>query len=244
MTPDRLHGTIGGGQLEYIAIDEARRMLARGERERKMAIPLGPEIGQCCGGAVTLAFSLLDDSLKLAEVEAEQKALAALPHAYIFGAGHVGRALARALLPLPLKPILVDTRPEELALVDVPVEQCLTALPEAVIRNAPSSSSYLILTHDHALDFLLAREALARDDAAYVGMIGSKSKRATFGHWLKREVPDQAANQLSALICPIGASKGVRDKRPEVIAAMVASELLTALLAMQPSKRRSSSVLK
>nr|WP_321484352.1 xanthine dehydrogenase accessory protein XdhC [uncultured Cohaesibacter sp.] len=230
VSPEGMHGTIGGGQLEYIAIDEARRMLARGNNDKQMAVPLGPEIGQCCGGAVTLTFSLMDAPLKTEEIAEEQRREEARPHVYIFGAGHVGRALARALHLLPVRPIIVDSRAGELALVDVPVEQRLSALPEADIRTAPPESAYLILTHDHALDFLLAREVLGREDAAYVGMIGSKSKRGTFSHWLKRQEPNLAARHLESLVCPIGAHDMVRDKRPEVIAAMVAAELLTVLL--------------
>nr|WP_321461849.1 xanthine dehydrogenase accessory protein XdhC [uncultured Cohaesibacter sp.] len=228
-----LYGTIGGGQLEYIAIDEARRMLSRGEVEKQMAVPLGPEIGQCCGGAVKLSFCLLDETRKRQEIAHEQDYRQSLPHIYIFGAGHVGRALARALYPLPVRPILVDSRAGELALADVPVEQHLTALPEALVRKAPPASIFLILTHDHALDFLLAQEALSRTDASYVGMIGSKSKRATFSHWLKRQGPAAARDRLDRLVCPIGARQGLRDKRPEVIAAMVAAELLTLLLMPQ-----------
>nr|WP_320143972.1 xanthine dehydrogenase accessory protein XdhC [uncultured Cohaesibacter sp.] len=230
VSPEGMHGTIGGGQLEYIAIDEARRMLARGNTDKQMAVPLGPEIGQCCGGAVTLTFLLMDETLKIEEIAEEQRREEARPHVYIFGAGHVGRALARALHLLPVRPIIVDSRAGELALVDVPVEQRLSALPEADIRTAPPESAYLILTHDHALDFLLAREVLGREDAAYVGMIGSKSKRGTFSHWLKRQEPNLAARHLESLVCPIGAHDMVRDKRPEVIAAMVAAELLTVLL--------------
>ena len=227
-----LFGTIGGGQLEYIAIDEARRMLKRGETAKEMAVPLGPEIGQCCGGAVTLTFALMDENQKAEDVKAEQQHQTSLPHVYIFGAGHVGRALAKALYLLPVRPILVDSRAVELKLCDVEVEQRLTPLAEDEVRSAPPASVYVILTHDHALDFMLAREALCRTDAAYVGMIGSKSKRATFGHWLKRQEPESADACLSFLTCPIGARDGVRDKRPEVIAAMVAAEVMTILLTM------------
>ena len=99
----------------------------------------------------TLAF-LLDGRL-----------LPALPQVLIFGAGHVGRALSRALSLLPLRPILIDQRAEELALACG--ETRLTPLPEAEIRDAPGGTSYLILTHDHALDFLLAQGLLHRVDA-------------------------------------------------------------------------------
>ena len=83
---------------------------------------------------------------------------------------------------------------------------------------------------DHALDFLIAKEALARDDLAYVGMIGSKTKRATFAHWLERE--GEPMSRLAKLILPIGGNS-VRDKRPAIIAALVATELLQAFSAAE-----------
>ncbi|MDO5369058.1 xanthine dehydrogenase accessory protein XdhC [Paracoccus sp. (in: a-proteobacteria)] len=212
---DAVTGTIGGGQLEYLAIDRARQMLARGELRAVMDVPLGPEIGQCCGGRVELTL------------DREPASPAPLkPSVLIFGAGHVGRALARAMLPLPVKLRLIDQRPAELALADVPGE--LTPLPEAEVRRAPSGSAYVILTHDHALDFLIAAEALARGDAAYVGMIGSATKRATFARFARQRGIDPAP-----LTCPIGGT--VRDKRPEVIAAFTATEIMATLLARHPA---------
>ena len=93
-----------------------------------------------------------------------------------------------------------------------------------------------MLTHDHALDFLIVREALARGDAAYVGMIGSRTKRVSFLRWLR---PRRARSDTAALVCPIGAA-GRPDKRPEVIAAFVAAEILQRLAAWQaePARRR------
>ena len=101
---DTVTGTIGGGQLEYMAIDRARQMLARGELTARMNVPLGPEIGQCCGGRVTLSLD-------------RQPATPPPPATpvLIFGAGHVGRALAAALAPLPVAARLIDSRAEELA---------------------------------------------------------------------------------------------------------------------------------
>ncbi len=87
--------------------------------------------------------------------------------------------------------------------------------------------AYHPLTHDHALDFLIAAEALQRQDAAYVGMIGSKTKKATFKNWLKREAGRE--DLFENLVCPIGGAV-VKDKRPEVIAALAAAEILTAVL--------------
>jgi xanthine dehydrogenase accessory factor len=214
VAPDRLDGTIGGGQLEWLAVERARRMLAGGEREAAMTVTLGPDIGQCCGGRVEL-------SLDRASPAPRQPGPAVL----IFGAGHVGRALAEALRPLPLSPRLIDQRQEELDLAGPDTPTTLSALPEAEIRAAPPGAAFVILTHDHGLDFLLATEALGRRDAAYVGMIGSRTKRATFMHHAAREGVD-----ARSLVCPIG-SGFPRDKRPAVIAAFAAAEVMARMAA-------------
>lgn len=224
---DLIFRTIGGGQLEYMAIDHARKILLGG-RDTPMDVPLGPEIGQCCGGRVGLSFRRVSRGLAdelVGKVDAE---IATRPHVYVFGAGHVGDALANALSFTPVRVVLVDTREAELMACDVPgVETCLSAMPEQVVRSAPPGSAFIVLTHDHALDFLIVTEALQRRDAVYVGMIGSKTKKATFKNWLKREVGND--NLFKNLICPVGGAV-VKDKRPEVIAALAAAEVLTAVL--------------
>ena len=227
VTAEATFGTIGGGQLEYIAIDEARRMLRRRQGEQTLTIPLGPEIGQCCGGMVALYFLLMDHRARLAAVRLESEEMAARPDVYIFGAGHVGRALADCLRLLPVRTVVVDSRAEEMALVPSDVEQRLVPLPEAEMRKVRAGAAFVILTHDHALDFLLTQEALQRGDAAYVGMIGSKSKRATFRHWLQDEQGEDAEGLFEDLTCPIGGN-GSRDKRPAVIASLVAAEVMIA----------------
>jgi len=216
-------GTIGGGQVEYIAVDAARRMLRNNDKERQLEVALGPEIGQCCGGHVTLSLNRVDRARaeQLAEMVAEEMAL--YRHVYIMGAGHVGRALARALAPLPLKTVVVDTRHEALAGLAKNVETRHAVLPEAEVRAAPRGSSFIVLTHDHALDFLITREALMRDDAFYVGMIGSKSKRAAFAAWMRSQ--GVAPERMEALICPIGGRR-IKDKRPAIIAALVVAQIL------------------
>lgn len=228
VSKDRTFATIGGGQLEYMAIDHARKLLQGASADYELTIPLGPEIGQCCGGRVSLAFKAVDKETRAALTERSDREIARRPHVYVFGAGHVGDALAMALSLVPVRTILVDTRKQELSAVDVPgIETCLTAMPEAVVRDAPAGSAFVVLTHDHALDFLIAAEALSREDACYVGMIGSKTKRATFKSWLSREI--ERPELFERLVCPIGGTT-VKDKRPAVIAALAAAEIMTAAL--------------
>ncbi len=218
-----IFGTIGGGALEYLVIEHARRLIADGQAEAVMDVPLGPEIGQCCGGRVEVALHYADARRRedlTALVAAEDDAL---PHVYVFGAGNVGRALAHILSILPVRLEVVDTRREELALLPHGIVSRAVAMPEAVVRSAPEGSSFVILTHDHALDFLLGQEALARSDAPYIGMVGSRTKRARFASWFAAEGGDPEA--LERLICPIG-QQGLGDKRPEVIAAIAAAEIM------------------
>jgi xanthine dehydrogenase accessory factor len=227
ISPTAQIGTIGGGALEYMVIDRARQVLRDGEDQDSLDIPLGPEIGQCCGGRVDVALKRVTEGEArrlVAKLEAE---LTARPDVYLFGSGHVGHALARALAALPLKVHVVDTRPDELTNLPDNVELHAVAMPEAVVRAAPQGSAFVILTHDHALDFLIAAEALQRADAPYVGMVGSKTKRAKFRSWYLGEGYPGAA--LDRLVLPIGGKAfphGLGDKRPEVIAALAAAEIL------------------
>lgn len=224
-------GTIGGGQLEFMAIDNARALLSGGGHT-EMDIPLGPEIGQCCGGRTLLSFQRITPELA-ADLESRLAAESDdFPRVMLFGAGHVGKALALALAPLPLKVTVVETRAEELADLPETVEARHHAMPEALVPDLAPGSAAVILTHDHALDFLIAREALARPDLAYIGMIGSATKRATFKSWLAKESEGRISSE--GLILPIGGTQ-VHDKRPAVIAALVAAELLQALSLWKPT---------
>ena len=225
VSADAIHGTVGGGRLEHMAIGRARAMLAGGEAAASMDVPLGPEIGQCCGGRVELRLRRLDGADRDALLAAEAGRRARLPHVLVLGAGHVGRALAGLLAALPVRAILIDEREGELSRCDAPVERRRTALPEAEIRAAPPGSAFVVLTHDHALDFVLTAEALARGDAAYVGMIGSRTKRAKLAAFCRER---GEAERLGGLTCPIGAGNGA-DKRPEVIAVFAAAEVMAAL---------------
>ncbi len=225
VAPSALWGTIGGGQLEFMAINAARDMLRDGSLHRDMDVPLGPEIGQCCGGRVELQLTRMRSSDKRAATDRAARREDALPHVYVMGAGHVGRALADLFQHLPVRCILVDTRAEEIDLCTADVETRLSAIPEAEILSAPAGSAFIVLTHDHGLDFLLTTAALERQDAAYVGMIGSATKRIKLRNWAHKQCDGQSIEHLR---CPIGAS-GSRDKRPSVIAAFVVAEVMAEL---------------
>jgi xanthine dehydrogenase accessory factor len=223
-----MHGTIGGGRLELDAIEAARRLLQTGEPSARVEVALGPEINQCCGGRVALEIERFTPLLARTLCEDETARLAARPDVLVFGAGHVGRALAQALAALPFNTSLVDTRPEALVPPIAGVASVASAMPETLIRHARPGSAVLVLTHDHALDFLLVAEALARDDLAFTGLIGSKTKKAVFrsDFLAAGGTPDTFAR----LVCPIGANP-TGDKRPEIIAAFAAAELCAVLLA-------------
>jgi xanthine dehydrogenase accessory factor len=290
VSPERIFGTIGGGQLEFIAIAKAREVLegavgAQGKRQPINAgaaphppagtfspyrdgekgeaaglrtdafspftgrrsrqgdegqrddrigvtldIPLGPEIGQCCGGRVGVSIRLVDDDLQAKLIEEAEAEDAKLPHVYIFGGGHVGHALAAAFALLPVHVVVVETRADALEGMPEGAETRLTPVPEEMVREAPPGSAFVVLTHDHALDFLIVAEALKRDDAAYVGMIGSKTKKATFKTWYLKTAGGSEAG-FARLVSPIGGNL-VKDKRPAVIAALAAAEIMTALSAL------------
>ena len=219
---DRCEGTIGGGHLELKAIERARKMLASGDASPQSAhYPLGPALGQCCGGAVTLAFSRLD-----------AKALAAWPlaaprfHLQLYGAGHVGRAIVRALAPLNVRVDWIDERDDEFppeAEIPAHTRRIAVDAPEAEVADAPRGAFYLVLTHRHDLDLRIATAILKRNDFAFFGLIGSQTKRARFLH--RFEAIGLAPEAIARLTCPIGVP-GVEGKEPEVIAASVVAQLL------------------
>jgi xanthine dehydrogenase accessory factor len=223
VAPDALAGTIGGGALEYMVIARARQAMRDGLPPGVMEVPLGPEIGQCCGGRVVVSLRVVEAAdaarlgARLRQVEAS------LPHVFVFGSGHVGKALARVLAALPLRLHVIDTRPDELRDLPAGVEARAVPVPEAVVRSAPDGSAFVILTHDHALDFMIAAEALNRSDSPYVGMIGSGTKRAKFASWFRSQGGRE--QDLRRLVLPIG-DLGLVDKRPEVIAALAAAEIM------------------
>jgi xanthine dehydrogenase accessory factor len=220
-------GTIGGGHLELKAIATARAMLAAGRPEPRSAhYPLGPALGQCCGGAVTLAYAPLDGA-------ALQSWPASPPrfHLQLYGAGHVGRAIARALAPLRVEVDWIDERESEFAqrfdagdaAWPAHIRQVCVDAVEAEVQAAPAGAYYLVLTHQHELDLRISEAILARGDFGFFGLIGSRTKRQRFIHRFERRGFEASA--IARMTCPIGVP-GIEGKEPEVIAVAVVAQLL------------------
>jgi xanthine dehydrogenase accessory factor len=248
VTPDVARGTIGGGTVEHRAIARAREMLAGSHAEPVIEdYPLGPAMDQCCGGHMRVAFAVFGAG-DLADLRGAggEVALwqggpvlredAAPRRVLIYGAGHVGTALVRALAPLPFAVRWVDARLDAFP-AEVPdgVETVATPLPEAEARAALGDALHVVLTHSHALDMEIVGAVLERGEFGYLGLIGSDTKKALFQKKLRARGIPQA--RLARLVCPIGVP-GVTDKRPEVIAASVAAQLLQACAARVVQKPR------
>lgn len=260
VTADALHGTIGGGALEYRVAEQARAILGLPAGSwRVQDYPLGPLLGQCCGGRVRLLVERLDadasgwveafengggvvstlkgDGIHRTFFPNESRgsltARGPLPGAgteflepiettgtplILFGAGHVGRAIASRLPGLPFHLAWFDNRPDmaETPGVMLETEDAMIACAGAAAPDA----AILILTHDHAFDYRLTAAALS-GKAAFVGLIGSQTKRARFVSRLQAEGIDPAR-----LTCPIGLP-GISGKEPGVIAIATLAQLLT-----------------
>jgi xanthine dehydrogenase accessory factor len=171
---------------------------------------------------------------KAVDATAMLELVARAPHRlYMFGAGHVGRAVALAVASLPFDVTWVDARESEFP-AHIPVNHTKHVADDycAFVDEAPAGALYLIFSHNHQRDYALAAKILARADAAYCGMIGSKTKRARFeAKMLKSGVVDKAA--FASLTCPIGVT-GISGKEPAVIAASVAAELLQVITRKLP----------
>ena len=220
---DEIFGTIGGGSAEWVAVQTAREFIKGAEFFDQQTITLGPQIDQCCGGSLEITYHLVDKEIRSRAIDFTK--LKSAREVLIFGAGHTGLALANALLPLGMDVKLIDTRPEYIELIKNH-ELLNLALPEEAVRSASAQSVFVVTTHDHSLDFLITAEALSRGDACYVGMIGSTTKRAVLKSWMGEH--HYNSSLVDNLHCPIGGTQ-VKNKQPEIIAAMCAAEILNAI---------------
>ncbi|GAB5437383.1 xanthine dehydrogenase accessory protein XdhC [Falsiruegeria mediterranea] len=260
--PGGQSGTIGGGTLEFEAAEAARRQTS----ERVLSHhALGPDMGQCCGGAVSLlsevydvdTVNTLDDEiicratdertmpLTVKRVLNEARGQGTRPEAqlidgwmiepvhkparqlWIWGAGHVGRALVDVLSPLPdLAITWVDTGPERFPeTIPAGVTTLPAAKPAELVRYAPTDAEHLVLTYSHTLDLELCNRLL-NHDFAFAGLIGSATKWARFRSRLGKlgHTPDR----ISRITCPIGDPS--LGKHPQMIAVGVAADMLRPAL--------------
>ena len=228
-------GTIGGGHLEFQAIERARGMLASGSPS-ELGVPpqkqvehqrfaLGPSLGQCCGGVVQLQF----EGVSAADIPALSQRLTAgrMPVA-LFGGGHVGHALAEVLARLPVALHWIDSRGGIFPAHLTPNLVCEHSEPvQDAVKDLAPGARVLIMSFSHAEDLDILAQCLLRQrtraDLPFIGLIGSKTKWATFKHRL--EARGFSAEELAHVTCPIGVP-GVEGKEPEVIAVAVAAQLL------------------
>lgn len=207
-------GTIGGGNLEYTALKVAREMLLSGESRRERRIALGASLGQCCGGAVLLRFTLREDFPREEPPVFE---------VVLFGAGHVGKEVARILERLPCRLTWVDPRPEMFpAEVGSRVRVVIEEEPAWMVEEASRGAYFLVMTHSHALDLELVERVLRRGDFAYLGLIGSETKAAKFRARLARR--GFAPEQIARLTSPVGLFKG--GKHPAEVAVSAVAQIL------------------
>ena len=265
VTETGLAGTIGGGALEHQATAQARAILALAPGSwRVQDYPLGPLLGQCCGGRVRLLVEhlesvpdgegpfevilshrverkpfpgagrgpatcmLLDPGLRRGTIAARGPLPTAGAHflervesdslpVHLFGAGHVGRAIAARATGLPLDIAWYDSRAEAAEAPGVVLAD--EADMVACAAEAPDGGAVVVVTHDHALDYRLIAAALG-SRARFVGLIGSRTKRARF---LSRLAADNV--DATRLTCPIGLP-GIKGREPEVIAIATLAQLL------------------
>jgi xanthine dehydrogenase accessory factor len=218
VTTDDASGSLADVAQESVAIAVARARLAAGH-----------------AGAGFVATTAGDTSQLLIEV--------VRPDAFpvlIFGNGHVGRALVQVLCSLPAHIRWIDERDADFPdTVAANVEIVPTDAPEDEIARAPRGAFLVVLTHSHSLDFSIVEAALARSDWRYLGMIGSRSKRAQ----LERRLAARGAapEALARVVCPIGMSGGIaiRSKEPGAIAIAVAAEIVAARDASRQSSQDS-----
>lgn len=310
VSADGLEGTIGGGTLELECIAAARVMLAKHSRDEPEAkpgwvreirdYPLGPSLGQCCGGVAKVLFELftraelisLDESglrekearLVLRPVESgvpsrllahRKEGYADLPLSvlkvsrdmlsgarpasaafipgmkgagawfvepiscelmplYLYGAGHVGRALVRVLEGLPFAVTWIDTSEDRFP---AEVEPCMTHVaardPAGVAAQAPEGAFHLVMTYSHPLDLAICHAVLKRGHFGFLGLIGSETKRARFIKRLRELGHGQAA--IDRLICPIGIT-GLPGKAPAIIAVSTAAQLLQVAASLRTAR--------
>lgn len=266
----RVQGTIGGGNLEFFAIEHARTLLRQNNQNQitQHTTPLTPQYDQCCGGVVQLLFETVNPKtsnwlrdLKKCLSESRQACLVTdlkqnrrfiqplseskgieqsqwqressrliepvqkqtLP-VFIFGTGHVGKAIIQQLQNLDVHITAIDNRADQLPAFEADnVTAILTDDWQTQVEQAPDNAYFLVLTHSHNLDFQIGEAILKRDRHHYFGLIGSRTKKVRFERQYK--ACGITETQLDNMTCPIGLPN-IPGKSPATIAASVVAQIL------------------
>lgn len=204
--------TIGGGHLEHKTIKHARAMLLKGESGQHLEhFQLATNLGQCCGGNASVLFECF---------------AAVGVNIMLFGAGHVGKALVPILAALPCHVTWVDSREEQFpSNIDSyhNVTKVVSEEPEFEVSTMPANSYFVVMTHNHQMDFEISHAILKREDFKYLGLIASDTKRRRFVQRYKhREVDPSLVERMS---CPIGLEQ-VGGKLPMEVAVSVSAQII------------------
>ena len=219
---DTIFGTIGGGNLEYLVVKEAKRLIDKKINKKSLNIPLGPGIGQCCGGYVQIKLSLHQNSseaLKNEKLYDEKNT-----NLYIFGAGHIGQALISKLENINFNTFLIDSREDFLKMTNINnINYLLSKKPWEIIYRLKDNSYFVVLTHSHDYDLKILNEVLKKN-FTFLGLIGSKTKKNRF---FKRLIDNGHNKSLVEKIeCPIGINIG-NSKEPDEIAFSIITRLIS-----------------
>ena len=224
ITSKYLFGSIGGGQLEYTIIKKAKKILKENisEKNQILNIPLGPSIGQCCGGYVQVEITKYKNGNQ--SLKNEKILISKSDNIYIFGAGHIGQELSKRSIDLEFNVHLIDSRNNYLKMLkEKKVTPIYVEFPWMIIKNLPSKSYFVILTHSHDYDFKIINEILNINSFKFIGLIGSKTKMKRFSNRLIKLGHNQSI--INKIECPIGL-KNISSKKPAEIAIAIIGRLL------------------
>ena len=221
ISQDTIFGTIGGGNLEYLVIDEAKKILDKKVKNKILSIPLGPGIGQCCGGYVQIELSLHKNSKDALENESLKKNIK--PNLYIFGSGHIGQAIISKLENINFNTFIIDSREDYLNMTNIKdINYLLSKKPWEIVSKLDDNSYFIVLTHSHDFDLKILNAVLKKNNT-FVGLIGSLTKKKRF---YKRLINNGHNKSIVEKIeCPIGIDIG-NSKDPNEIAFSIITRIL------------------
>ena len=217
---DSIFGTIGGGNLEYLIVKEAKTLIDNKINKKSLNIALGPGIGQCCGGYVQIKLSLHKNS---SEALKNEKLYDDNTNLYIFGAGHIGQALISKLDNINFNTFLIDSREDYLKMTNINnINYLLSKKPWEIVHHLKDNSYFVVLTHSHDYDLKILNEVLKKK-FTFLGLIGSKTKKNRFF----RRLTDigHIKSLVETIECPIGINIG-NSKDPDEIAFSIITRLI------------------